>query len=442
MSVVLASAYRAAGAAVGALTGLRSLVSTGETAERLRERRGLWSVDGRRRSAWIWIHGSSVGEAAIALTLARALSALRPDLAIVISSATATGRARVKLDGRFESHYFPIDYAPFIKRILASGEPLLFVAVETEIWPETLRVLGSRSVAVSFVNARLSDRSMPRYRRLRPLLGPLLERVALVCARDAQAAARWRELGVPERSVEVIGNIKFDLSVPSNCSDTVPLFARADGRPLLLAASTREGEETLVLEAFRIVRAAAPLARLVVAPRHPERAAEALELARARGFRAIAYGESPEAAADAAAPFPPHADVVVVDRLGILDRAYAAASAAYVGGSLLAGAGGHNLIEAAARGCPVAAGPHLENVADQAECLRSAGALCLVHDVDQLASFWMQVIRDPRVFDEPLEHAKLEIARRAGAVEKTARRLVSILPAASNAGAAARGSAA
>lgn len=423
--------YSATGAAVGAATLVRSMVATGEERHRLRERCGLW--DGHRAASgqWIWIHGASVGEADIAVAIARALSARAATERIVITSTTATGRARVLHEKTFESRYFPIDFAPFVNRILAPKAPSLFVAVETEIWPETLRLLGERNVPVAFVNARLSDRSMPRYRRLRRWIGPLLARTAKVCARDAEAAARWRSLGVSEPAVEVTGNIKFDLAVPSR-REAAPALLRSgqagEKAPIFLAASTHDGEEELALEAFRLVAAKLPHARLLVAPRHPERAGRVIELVRAKGFSVSPVGGVPSQTEPAEWPYA--VDVVVIDRLGLLQRAYACAAAAFVGGSLTAGPGGHNLLEPVAQGCPIACGPHLENVPDQREVLATSGAIRTVENIDELSTFWIEVIGRAEDFRSASRAARTAIEARRGALDRTVEALLPLLPSA------------
>ena len=416
---VMRSVYVLAGAVTGGALRARSLLSSGDDADWLRERSGAWP--GARPTSWIWIHGASVGEADIALALARAIGGRAAGTHVVVTSATRAGRARVQREQSVESRVFPIDYAPFVKRILAPSAPRLFVAIETEIWPETLRLLHDRGVPVVFANARISDRSLPRYRRLAPLVAPLLARVAKVCARDADAAAKWRSLGVPAAAVHVTGNIKFDLAAGMEAADAAPLFERTEGGPLLLAASTHDGEDGIALDAFLSVRRRTPNARLVLAPRHPTRAEAVVAVAQSKGLAAVALGSADTAA------WPDGIDAVVLDRLGLLLRAYAGVRAAFVGGSLVAGPGGHNLLEPVVAGCPVAAGPHLENVEDQRELLAEAGALTVVRNVEQLATFWAEALASPDVFRSKLESARSAAGARRGALERTVREILPLL---------------
>lgn len=421
---VMRGLYLGAGAAAAAATLLRGAFAGGDEADKARQRRGLWPSR-RRPGPWVWLHAASVGEADLALALARGLQRRRPGLAFVVSSMTATGRARVQGGGIAESRYFPIDYPRFVRRILKQEPPRLFVSIETEIWPETLRILQAAGVPTAVANARLSDRSLPRYRALRPFLGPLLGGLARVCARDEESARRWVAIGARDAVVEVAGNLKFDLALAAEDMDFKPLFVVEASSPLLLAASTHEGEEAFALAAFAKVRAQGAGPRLLVAPRHPERAESVLEQARAAGLRAKAWS----ALGDATLPraWPEETDVVLFDRLGLLRAAYASAASAFVGGSVVAGPGGHNLLEPLVAGCPVVTGALLGNVEDQATLLREAGALQQVLDVDGLARFWLQVLADPDIFRGRTMAARRLLAGRLGALDRTVAALGALL---------------
>ena len=436
----MAGAYLTVGAAVAIAASLASVLVGGARGARWRERCGLWRGHRQQSGAWIWIHGASVGEADIALAVAAALAPHTPEIRLVVTTTTPTGQARVQHAGSVESRYFPIDFPLFIRRILGTNPPLLFVAVETEIWPGLLRAMARHGVPVAVVNARLSERSIPRYRRLAPLFAPLLEGVARVCARDKDAAGKWRALGVREAAIVVTGNIKFDLAVPNKAQAIVPLFVPVPRSPLLLAASTHEGEEALVLEAWAVLRSRVSRdIRLLLAPRHPERADAVVALAQRRcrsvmllsdavsAARAAQGAIIPDLQAPTGMTWPPRMEVLVLDRLGLLRQAYACADAAYVGGSLRPGPGGHNLLEAVAADCPLAAGPHLENVADQAAVLAQAGAHRRVRDVGGLLRFWTDVIEKPQEFRPQLGVARGLVAERCGAVERTVAELLSLL---------------
>lgn len=422
--LAMRAAYVAAGAGVALVTLVRSATASGDEAEKRRQRRGLWPAR-RGRGPWVWIHAASVGEADLALGLARGLSRARPDLAFVVSSMTTTGRARVLGDDLVESRYFPVDFALFVRRIVDKDRPSLFVAVETEIWPEALRVLAAAGVPLAVSNARISEESLASYRRARAFLGPVLALLAKVCARDDESARRWLAIGAREEAVEVTGNIKFDLALPAEGAGNERLFANDSGPPIVLAASTHEGEEALVLAAFDAARGACPGLRLVVAPRHPERAGAVLAATSAFGRKALAWSQV--VAEGWPATWPAGCEVVVLDRLGLLRSAYASASSAFVGGSAVTGPGGHNLLEAVAAGCPVAAGPHLGNVSDQVEVLREAGALEEIRNVDELSRFWIQCVANPEDFILRTRAARDLVQARLGALDRNVAALLPLL---------------
>lgn len=315
-----------------------------------------------------------------------------------------------------------------MKQIVEPCVPLLFVAIETEIWPGTLRLLQGHGVPTAVVNARLSERSIPRYRRFAPLLSPLLAGLAKVCARDDEAARRWRSLGARDAAVVVTGNIKFDLAVPGADVEIPELFERSTDSPILLAASTHDGEEELALDAFADLRKRHPGARLLLAPRHPRRTAAVLALARARWMAVVAWSDVVGIAnaskalgpGEAPTPWPSRVDVVVLDRLGLLRAAYAASRACFVGGSAVPGPGGHNLLEAAAVGCPASAGPHLGNVEDQVAVLREGDALTVVENAAGLSKFWLGAIENPEIWNDRAAVARSLAAARRGALDRSA----------------------
>jgi 3-deoxy-D-manno-octulosonic-acid transferase len=427
------AAWSVVGVAAAAATGFRAITAKGEAADILRERRGLWDGHSGSGRPWVWIHAASVGEADIAVAVAHALKAEKPALRFVVSTMTATGRARVQREPGIESRFFPLDFAPYVKRVLEPLPPVLFVAVETEIWPETLRLLQEHGTATAVVNARLSGRSLPRYRMLMPLVEPLASRLASVCARDEEAAWRWLSIGAREAATAVTGNIKFDLAVPRDAEENGPLFQREDEHPVLLAASTHEGEDEIALEAFAVVRERHPGARLLLAPRHPRRSAAVRELARGR-WLAVVHWSDVVGIAGASKPdraglvWPPRVEAIVLDRLGLLRSAYASSAAAFVGGSAAPGPGGHNLVEPVMAACPLASGPHLDNVEDQRAVLDDAGALRLVADSAELAKFWLEAIESPGEFRERLAHARRRVEERSGALERSVRRLLAVMP--------------
>jgi 3-deoxy-D-manno-octulosonic-acid transferase len=427
------AAWSAVGAVAAAVTAFRATTASGEAADILRERRGLWDGHSQDGRPWVWIHAASVGEADIAVAVARALREERPALRYVVSTMTATGRARAAREPGIESRFFPLDFAPFLKRVLDPRPPLLFVAVETELWPETLRLLQESGTATTVVNARLSGRSLPRYRMLMPLLEPLAGRLASVCARDEEAALRWLSIGAREAATAVTGNIKFDLAVPRDDGEDAPLFEADPDHPILLAASTHEGEDEIALEAFAAVRERHPGARLLLAPRHPRRSAAVHELARGLWLAVVHWSDivgisAASQSARRSVAWPPRVEAIVLDRLGLLRAAYASSAAAFVGGSAARGPGGHNLLEPVMAGCPAAAGPHLDNVEDQRAVLDEAGALRIVANPKELSRFWLEAIESPQQMLLLLKDARIRTERRSGALGRSVRRLLAAMP--------------
>ncbi len=276
---VLMCVYGLAGAAAFAYFALRRLSAPRGSDEECKfsERLGGWTADfaSKRRGTrpWIWIQAASVGEVMVARPLVARLREAAPACAILLTCNTSTGRGTAEALQADEVRYFPLDSSSVVEAVIGALRPCLFVAVETEIWPRTLSLLQERGVPTAFVNARISERSLPRYRLARRLLAPLLAEVGAVCARDAESASRWGELGADPARVSVAGDMKYDGIGQDEVDATVCPIA-AGGFRLLLAASTHAGEEEVVIGAFDRLRAGGQGEdlRLVLAPRHPERA--------------------------------------------------------------------------------------------------------------------------------------------------------------------------
>jgi 3-deoxy-D-manno-octulosonic-acid transferase len=390
---------------------------------RARDRAGRWwegdTAPGDR--AWIWIHAASVGEVALASRLAGALRQRVGAVDLVLSANTPTGLATAP-EGLFsETHYFPIDWTPVLERILGRSRPRLLLVVETEIWPALLARAAAHGVPVAFANARVSARSWPRYRQLAALVGPLLAGADAVCARDSESAERLAALGASPTALEVTGDIKFDALSADDVAATVP--ALAGDRPLLLAASTHEGEDEIALDAFATLRRGRADLRLVLAPRHPERADAVVRAGERHGFGVVRWSEVREAGtvtlADAA-------DVLVVDTVGELRRFFGCAAAVFLGGSLVP-VGGHNLLEPAAYGRAPIVGPHLQGVADQVAILRAAAALREVEEAASLAAAWRTALESPDAESAAGRRAAESLDAHRGALARTLVRVTALL---------------
>jgi len=331
----------------------------------------------------IWLHAVSVGEVQACAPLVSALSRRHPQLPLTVTVFTPTGAARARaLVGHLaDVRYVPYDLPGAVRRFLTRVEPRLAVIFETELWPNLYRECRRRRVPLVLASARISERSLGRYRRLGALFRDAVSGAALVAAQGEGDAARFRALGASAEHTHVTGSLKFDFELPEGLAERGRRlrFTYARGRPMWVAGSTRDGEEAAVLEAQRRVLAAHPRALLVIAPRHPARFAQVAQQLTQAGVRFLrrSDGELPAAGEDV--------PVLLLDSLGELLDFYAAADLAFVGGSL-APVGGHNLLEPASLGIPVLTGPHNFNAPDVAQLLMARGAAAVVHNAEELGA--------------------------------------------------------
>lgn len=369
-------------------------VRRGKSVGRLQDRVGRLPArvnPGRRRS--IWIHAVSVGEVLAARALVAPLRDAYPAHRLLLSTTTASGQLVARQAGRALDavFYAPLDMTPFVARALDRAAPDVLVLIDTEIWPNLLRACRRRGVRTVLVNGRMSDRSYRRYRLVRPFMRRVLAGLDRVCAQNAAWGRRFRDLGVPAERLTVTGSLKFEAAGGADedprAGDGLLLrFGFAAGRPVVIAASTLRGEEEPVLRAFAGVRRAAPGAVLIIAPRHPERFAEAGRIAADQGFAVVR--RTALEAGDA-----PAADVVILDTIGELARLFRIATVVFVGGSLVP-AGGHNLLEPAAFGKAIVFGPHMENFAEIASLFVAHGAAWQVGSGQELGAALATLLAD------------------------------------------------
>lgn len=365
----------------------------------------------------IWLHAVSVGEVMAATPLALELASRRPDLPLLVSTVTDTGRAvaEQRLPAR-QYVFFPLDFGWAVRPALDRLRPRAVLLTETEIWPNFIRACGMRGIPVVLINGRISPRSFPRYRRVRPLFARVLQGIGLFCMQTSQDAARILELGAPEDRVHVVGNLKFDLAMAGHTGEGLAvrtMLGLPNARPVLVAGSTHRGEEESVLKAFQAARRAAADLVLLLAPRHPERLAEVEGLLAQAGLQWVRRSRLPAPPAPACAtadrsrqaglPVEELPPVILLDTMGELAKLYAAGTIVYVGGSLVP-IGGHNVLEAAAYARPVLFGPHMGNFAEMARLFLEQGAGLQVRDATELGE---QIVR---LFAEPAA------ARRMGEV--------------------------
>jgi len=398
--------------------------STGKYLRTFRERLGrlpvYLNVDGDRS---IWIHAVSVGEVLAARPLVPALRERFPNHRLFLSTTTMTGNAVAKksvrgVDGLF---YTPFDFPWPVRRVLDVLNPSLLVLVETEIWPNLIHEARRRGTRVALANGRISPRSFPRYLRVRRLLASVLPEIDLFLMQGETHAERVRAMGAPPERVQVSGNLKFDAVEPGKLPERLARLIQGGTtpRPLWVAGSTVGGEEELVLSAFHRVRERVPQARLLVAPRHPERFDAVPPLVEAAGFRCLRRSAlDPAAWRDG--------EVLLLDSLGELAQVYALASVVFVGGSLVP-SGGHNILEPAVAGKAVVVGPHMDNFQEIADQFRSESALVQVASADDLGREVSALLLDEERRRALGARARALVGRNRGAVRRTADALSSLL---------------
>lgn len=385
------------------------------------------NVDGESS---VWIHAVSVGEALTARALIADLRAQYPRLRLFVSTTTIAGQqvARKNLqqvDGVF---YFPFDWTFTVRRTLDVVKPRLFVMMETEIWPNLLRECRARGIKTVVINGRISARSYPRYRLVRPLFTRVLKDIDRFCMQSDESARRIIDLGADPSRVVVTGSLKFDsLPAPAPVSHGRPrelvlrFFRVPPTRVVLVAGSTMKPEDSVVLRAFARIRSMSPGALLVIAPRQRERFDEVERLAREDGF-------SVSRRSNLAIDTEPRTDVVVLDTFGELAQVYQIATLVFVGGSL-ADYGGHNILEPAVFGKPIVVGPHMHNFREIAETFLANHAAVQVQTDRELEEALRNLAADP------VRRASLGAAARAlvdanrGAKDKTMAVVSDVLPA-------------
>jgi 3-deoxy-D-manno-octulosonic-acid transferase len=318
----------------------------------------------------VWVHAVSVGEVLAISGLVGQLRQSFPEFRVLVSTTTDAGQtlARARF-GEENVFYFPLDFAFAVRPYLRALRPQLIVLAETEFWPNFLRLAHPGGALVAVVNARISDRSLPGYRRFRRLLREILRHVDLFLAQTRQDAARLRDIGAEPDRIQVSGNLKFDVIAPPAPPIVSTLRAALRGAgagPIIVCGSTVEGEEPLLLEVFREILQAHPGAVMILAPRHTERFGEAARLLEQLGMR---YWRRSRWTGEGLA-----GGVLLVDSIGELAWLYALGEIAFVGGSLVP-RGGHNIIEPAQYGVPIIVGNHFENFRDIVELFQSRDAV-------------------------------------------------------------------
>ncbi len=393
--------------------------------------KGLDETIARRGAAagLVWLHAVSVGEVLAVQRLVAELQTALPGYLVVVSTTTETGQqvAREKLRG-VPVFYYPLDLAFAVRTYLRGLRPSLFVTVESEFWPRMIVECERAGVPMAVVNARISDRSYPRYLRLRRLWQPLLAKVSLFLAQGEETALRLRQMGVAQQSLRVTGNLKHELPPIAHNAVATRLGTLLGGKPLVVAGSTLEGEEDLILGAWPSVLAAVPQAVLVLAPRHPQRFKEVLQSAALReldqyrgswtgNILNVDFQED-----ERSSGVLPDGSVILLDTLGDLGAVYGLATAAFVGGSLVP-RGGHNPLEPARFGVPVLMGPSYENFREIVTQMLELNAIRIAGK-ESLAVTLTSLLGDGRAMGE---RGRVYFASQTGATERTVEALTALI---------------
>ncbi len=416
---------------VGAPWWLFRLVTTQKYREGLWERLGqVRPLKGQSGRPLIWVHAVSVGEVLAVSRLIEELDAALPDCFVAVSTTTRTGQvlARERF-GRNRVFYCPLDLPWAVRAYLNTLQPRMLVLAETEFWPNLLSGCFRRGIPVAVVNARVSDRSWPRYRRLRWLWRPFLSRVSPVLAQSETDAERLKAIGCDPEQVAVAGNLKFDVRVAAEAEATRILKALRQDMRLLVAGSTLEGEEAALLEVWPSLLEADPQLVLVLAPRHPERFEAVAEWAKRSGYLWKRRSEWRGQPAGSMEPLRPGA-IVLLDTIGELASVYSLATIAFVGGSLVA-AGGHNPLEPAQFGVPIVMGPHYANFRAITDDLRAHDAIRIAGK-DELAGTLIELLENQTAAGAMGERGRQVFERQAGATGRCVEALRKLLRLQSN----------
>ena len=366
----------------------------------------------------VWIHAVSVGEVNAAVPLVTAFRKIHSRCRILITTTTPTGLDQVTahLGDRVVHCYLPFDHPFFIARFLRTISPRLIIIMERELWPNIIHGCHKRSIPVVIANARLSQRSCNRYAYVLPLMRPALAIVSAVAAQTEADRSRLMTLGAHPDHILTTGNIKYDVTVSAKTMDTAQSMRQDWGRHrlIIVAGSTHEGEEAVLLDIFDPLREHYPGLLLILAPRHPERFDAVFQLVKNRGFNTHRHG-------DGSTVVPPAAEVHLRDTMGELPLLYAAADIAIVGGSLIEikGIGGHNLLEPCAVATPVLFGRYISDFLEISHNIVERAAGIQVHDSNDLRDTLKKLLNDAALRNRMGANGIQVIKENRGATQRT-----------------------
>ena len=373
----------------------------------------------------IWIHAVSVGESNAIAPLVSQLRARAVTRKIFISTTTLTGQqnARERISGASGFFYYPFDWRRNVRRSLGYIQPALVCLAETELWPNFIHEAHGQGIKLVVVNGRISEKSFHWYGQIKGFLRRFLPEIDLFLMQTEEDAERIRTLGAPPEKVGVCGNLKYDIQLCGKSEEGQNLvrerFLGQDGSSLWIAGSTAEGEEELVLRAFAEVKARIPAARLILAPRRPERFDTVANLVGKFSFSVVRRSQLEGGEGR-------HRDILLLDSVGELAALYSLAKVAFVGGSLVK-KGGHNILEPAAAGVAVLFGPYMSNFQKMAEDFLSHKAALQVENADELASATITLLEDAAQGRVIGERGRALVAKSSGATARTVEMIMKLL---------------
>jgi 3-deoxy-D-manno-octulosonic-acid transferase len=396
------------------------LYSRAVDARGFRERMGIAAPRLSANAPRLWVHAASVGEIEAVHAIATRLLRGAPTSAAVVTTMTAAGRevARHRMPRAAAWLLAPLDCPLSVRAFLARVRPTLVLVAETELWPNYFFEAHRAGAKIAIVNARLSERSLARYRRMRSLFGRALECADLVLAQTDGDAARFAQLGVAHDRIAVTGNTKFDPDAATEAPLRRELASFAAGRPILIAGSTAAGEEEVVLNAYLKLRARFPALALIIAPRHLVRARDVERMIAATGLNHVRASDCAPGAT---------ADIMLLDTMGELRGLYRRGAVAFVGGSLVAERGGQNPAEPAAASVPVLFGPHHQNQSETAAALIAEEGAQIVSSADEMAQAAAKWLDDEQGRRAAGRRARECIDRLSGGVNASLMRLRALI---------------
>ena len=382
--------------------------------QRWGERLGIANVRPTKDKSIVWVHAVSVGEVNASIPLLRALMEEYPGSEFLVTTSTPTGSDILlsKLGNKIKHQYVPIDIPFCINLFINTWKPKALILLETEIWPNIIHCCKKQGIVTALVNARLSEKSKLKYLRFNYVIQPAINSLDLILAQYESDAYRFNEIAA-DKEIKLCGNLKFDQDMPEeleSISDSIRDSWSKEGkrRPTLIAASTHEGEEVIVLDAFNAILETITDALLIVVPRHLERFNKVKSLIDDQGFSFSSRSKKEDVTNDV--------QVLLGDTMGELNFLYSVSDVAFVGGSLI-DHGGQNLLEPAAQGLPLCSGPSVRNFVEISDQLKKASGLTIIKDKKELADYFIDLVNDEHNLQKTGQASKNVFMENRGAIE-------------------------